>query len=196
NRCSSPRSPTLTMSAAAKAVPLQRRCSCAVSSARRPGCISICSLGRLPPNRAARKAANVRSHVRSTHYWPRAMADALDPRVTPARADIAAKHLEGKIKAARFIEGRVMEVMAPQAPLRREPRPDAPLGTEALKGERVTVYDTNAEGWAWGQLAGDHYAGWLPSAALAPPGPAPTHRVAALRTLVFPAPSIKLSPIE
>src|SRR5262249_5081533 len=98
--------------------------------------------------------------------------------------------------AARFIEGRVMEVMAPQAPLRREPRPDAPLGTEALKGERVTVYDADAEGWAWGQLAGDHYVGWLPSAALAPPGPAPTHRVAALRTLVFPGPSIKLPPIE
>jgi cell wall-associated NlpC family hydrolase len=127
------------------------------------------------------------------------MADpmpALDRRVTPWRADVAAKYLEGKVKAARFVEGRAMEVVAPQAPLRREPRPDAPLDTEALKGERVTVYDANAEGWAWGQLAGDEYVGWLPSAALAPPGPAPTHRVAALRTLVFPGPSIRLPPIE
>jgi cell wall-associated NlpC family hydrolase len=119
-----------------------------------------------------------------------------DRRVTPWRAEVAAKHLEGKVKAAHFVEGRAMEVIAPQAPLRREPRPDAPLDTEALKGERVTVYEANAEGWAWGQLAGDHYVGWLPSAALAPPGPAPTHRVAALRTLVFPGPSIKLPPIE
>ena len=119
-----------------------------------------------------------------------------DRRLTPWRADVAAKHLEGKVKAARFVEGRAMEVIAPQAPLRREPRPDALLDTEALKGERVTVYDTNAEGWAWGQLAADDHVGWLPSAALAPPGPLPTHKVAALRTLVFPGPSIKLPPVE
>jgi cell wall-associated NlpC family hydrolase len=121
---------------------------------------------------------------------------ALDPRVTPWRADLAARHLEGKVKAARFAQGRAMEVIAPQAPLRREPRPDAPLDTEALKGERVTIYDTTAEGWAWGQLATDDYVGWLPSAALGPSGSAPTHRVAALRTFVFPGASIKLPPLE
>jgi cell wall-associated NlpC family hydrolase len=121
---------------------------------------------------------------------------AFDPRVTPARADLAAKHLQGEVPAARFVEGRVMEVIEPQAPLRREPRPDAPLDTEALKGERVTVYDSNAEGFSWGQLAGDNYVGWLPSNALAPAGPAPTHKVAALRTFAFPGPSIKLPPLE
>jgi cell wall-associated NlpC family hydrolase len=121
---------------------------------------------------------------------------ALDRRVTPWRDDLAAKYLEGKVKATRFVEERAMEVIAPQAPLRREPRPDAPLDTEALRGERVLVYDANAEGWVWGQLAGDHYVGWLPSAALAPPGPAPTHKVVALRTFVFPGPSIKLAPLE
>lgn len=119
-----------------------------------------------------------------------------DPRLTPARADLAAKHLEGKVPATRYVEGRILEVIAPAAPLRREPRPDAALDTEALRGERVTAYDTNEEGWSWGQLAGDGYVGWLPSAALAAPGPAPTHKVAALRTLVFPGPSIKLPPVE
>ena len=89
-----------------------------------------------------------------------------------------------------------MEVVAPQAPLRREPRPDAPLDTEALKGERVTIYDTNAEGWAWGQLAADNYVGWLPNAALAAPGPAPTHKITALRSFVFPGPSIKSPPVD
>jgi cell wall-associated NlpC family hydrolase len=121
---------------------------------------------------------------------------AFDPRVTPARADLAAKHLEGKVKAARYVEGRVREVIEPQAPLRREPRPDAPLDTEALKGERVTIYDTNGEGWAWGQLAADGYVGWLPDNALVPAGAAPTHKVTALRTLVFPGPSIKQPPLE
>jgi cell wall-associated NlpC family hydrolase len=121
---------------------------------------------------------------------------AFDPRITPARADLAAKHLEGKVKAARFVEGRVCEVIEPQAPLRREPRPDAPLETEALKGERVTIYDANGEGWAWGQLAADGYVGWLPENALATAGAAPTHKVTALRTLAFPGPSIKLPPLE
>jgi cell wall-associated NlpC family hydrolase len=121
---------------------------------------------------------------------------AFDPRITPARADLAAKHLEGKVSAARFAQGRVMEVIEPQAPLRREPRPDAPLDTEALKGERVTIYDGDAEGYSWGQLAADYYVGWLPTNALAPAGPAPTHKVAALRTFAFPGPSIKLPPVE
>jgi len=119
-----------------------------------------------------------------------------DPRVTPARTDLAAKFLEGKVAAQRYVDGRVMEIIAPQAPLRGEPRPDAPLLTEALLGERVTIYDENGEGWSWGQLADDNYVGWLPASALAPPGPAPTHRVAAIRTLVFPGPDIKLPPVE
>ena len=121
---------------------------------------------------------------------------AFDPRVTPARADLAAKELEGKVSAARYVEGRVCEVVEPQAPLRLEPRPDAPLATEGLKGERVVIYDANAEGWAWGQLAADGYVGWLPANALAEPGAAPTHKVAVPRTLVFPGPSIKLPPLE
>ncbi|HUI12000.1 MAG TPA: NlpC/P60 family protein [Xanthobacteraceae bacterium] len=119
-----------------------------------------------------------------------------DPRVTPARADLAAKYLEGKVAAPRYVEGREYEVVAPQAPLRQAPRPDAPLDTEALGGERVTIYDENQEGWAWGQLAADRYVGWLPRGALAEPGAPPTHQVTALRTLAFPGPSIKLPPIE
>ena len=121
---------------------------------------------------------------------------AFDPRVTPARADLAAKELEGKVAAARYVAGEVYEVIEPQAPLRGEPSHDAPLLTEALKGERVTIYEKNDEGWAWGQLAADGYVGWLSANALAPPGAPPTHKVAALRTLVFPGPSIKLAPLE
>lgn len=121
---------------------------------------------------------------------------AFDPRVTPARADLAAKELEGKVVAARYVAGEVYEVIEPQAPLRGEPRHDAPLLTEALKGERIKIYETNAEGWAWGQLAADRYVGWLSANALAPPGAPPMHKVVALRTLVFPGPSIKLAPLE
>ena len=121
---------------------------------------------------------------------------AFDPRLTAARADIAAKELEGKVKATRYVEGCAYEVFEPQAPLRGEPAPDAPLATEALKGERVVIYDINAEGWAWGQLVTDGYVGWLPANALAPVGPSPSHKVSALRTLAFPGRSIKLPPVE
>ena len=118
-----------------------------------------------------------------------------DPRITPARPDLAAKHLEGKVAAARFLAGEQREVIDAQAPMRAGPAPDAPLVTEALMGERVTIYEFNDEGWAWGQLADDGYVGWLPANALLAPRAAPTHRVTALRTLAFPAPSIKLPPV-
>ena len=120
---------------------------------------------------------------------------AFDPRLTPARADLAAKELEGKVTAARFVEGHAYEVIEPQTAVRATPAPDAPLLTEALGGERVTIYDTNAEGWAWGQLAADGYVGWLSANALAPAGAPATHKVAALRTFAFPGPSIKLPPL-
>jgi cell wall-associated NlpC family hydrolase len=119
-----------------------------------------------------------------------------DPRITPARPDIAASHLEGKIPAARYVKGEIREVIDPHAPVRREPAPDATLDTEALKGERVTVYETNEEGWAWGQLENDRYVGWLPANALVAPGPAPTHRVAALRMPILMAPTIKAPVLE
>src|SRR3954471_18710135 len=121
---------------------------------------------------------------------------ALDPRLTPARPDLAAKQLDGTVQAARFVDGDLREVIEPLAPVRRTPSPDAPLDTEALKGERVTVYESTAEGWAWGQLVSDGYVGWPPANALASPRTAPTHKVAVPRTLVFPGPSIKTPPVE
>jgi cell wall-associated NlpC family hydrolase len=118
-----------------------------------------------------------------------------DPRITPARPDLAAKRLEGKVAAARFVAGEAREVIDAQAPMREAPSPDAPLMTEALMGERVTVYEFNDEGWAWGQLTDDGYVGWLSANALLAPRDAPTHKVTALRSLAFPGPSIKLPPV-
>ncbi|KYG23594.1 peptidase P60 [Bradyrhizobium sp. AT1] len=119
-----------------------------------------------------------------------------DPRITPARGDLAAKYLEGKVEADRFVTGEEFEVIEPVAPVREQPSSNAMLMTEALRGERFTIYDRNGEGWAWGQLNGDGYVGWLPEAALAKPSAVPTHVVSALRTFAFPGPSIKLPPAE
>jgi len=119
-----------------------------------------------------------------------------DPRLTPARPDLAAKYLEGKVKAARFVTGEEFCVRDAIAPLREGPASDAMLSTQALMGERVTIYDRDGEGFAWGQLNGDGYVGWIPDAALVRPAAAPTHKVTALRTFAFPGPSIKLPPVE
>jgi cell wall-associated NlpC family hydrolase len=119
-----------------------------------------------------------------------------DPRLMPARGDIAAKHLEGKVEAARFVSGETCEIIEAIAAVRERPTGDAPLLTQALAGERVTIYDRNGEGWAWGQLNSDGYVGWLPEIALAQPSAAPTHKVTAIRTFAFPGPSIKMPPIE
>src|SRR5580700_3210253 len=119
-----------------------------------------------------------------------------DPRVTPARPDLAAAHLHGKVQADRFVEGVTFEVFDPVAPVRQSPVPDAMLVTEALKGERVTIYDQDGEGWGWGQLRADDYVGWLPMNALRAAGREPTHKVAVLRTILFPGRSIKAQPVE
>ena len=119
-----------------------------------------------------------------------------DPRLTPARPDLAAKYLEGKVKAARFVTGEEFCVVDAIAPLRQAPAADAEMVTQALKGERVTVYDRNGEGFAWGQLNSDGYVGWMADAALGKPAAAPTHKVTALRTFAFPAASIKQPPLD
>ncbi len=85
-----------------------------------------------------------------------------------------------------------MRVIAARAPLRRFPDADAPLETEALYGEGVTVYDEEGE-WAWAQLDLDQYVGYLPRTTLGAPL-SPTHRIAALRTHAYPGPNIKLPP--
>ena len=132
--------------------------------------------------------------------WYHDMADqapspSFDPRITPARPDLAADHLLGKVSAKQFVQGREYEVADPQAPVRLVPSPHAALATEALKGEHVTVYEVTDEGWAWGQLTTDKYVGYIPANALQLPGPVCTHKVAAVRTLVFPGPSTKTPPL-
>jgi cell wall-associated NlpC family hydrolase len=120
---------------------------------------------------------------------------ALDPRLNPFRPEIAAKHLQGQVAAKRFVEGVRHQVIEPIADVRRSPAHEATLDTQALLGERVIIYETTDEGWAWGQLETDGYVGWLSANALGPSGPAPTHKVAVPRTLGFPGPDIKLPPM-
>jgi len=119
-------------------------------------------------------------------------AEAFDPRLTPARPDLAAAHLRGRIAAPRFVEGVLMRVVSTHAPLRREPRADASLDTQLLCGEAFILYDRDENGYGWGQSVGDGYVGYVPLDALDDAAPEPNRRVSALRTPVYPGPSLKL----
>ncbi|HST94634.1 MAG TPA: NlpC/P60 family protein [Microvirga sp.] len=114
-----------------------------------------------------------------------------DRRITPFRPDLADEKLRGRVEAERFATGTPMRVALPYASLHRHPSREAPVDTQAIMGEAATVYDEH-EGWSWVQLHDDGYVGYLPSIALDRPGPEPTHRVAALRTFVYPGPNLRL----
>jgi cell wall-associated NlpC family hydrolase len=118
----------------------------------------------------------------------------LDRRLTPARSDLAARYLEGRVEAARFVDGRVMQVKEGVVDVKREPRPDAGLDTQVLYGETLTVYDEE-EGWAWAQLSRDRYVGWVAANALWSQIYEPTHRICTPRSFVYPRPSIKDPPL-
>ena len=91
-----------------------------------------------------------------------------DPRRHAYREGLAAESLRRPRRSAAL---RRRESTASSQfrslPLRREPRFDATLDTEALFGETLTLFD-ESEGWAWVQLARDGYVGYMPSEGLSP----------------------------
>lgn len=117
-----------------------------------------------------------------------------DRRITPARSDLADERLRGAVDAPRYSTGVLKRVVTPSAPLRRLTSPEVSLDTEALMGEAVRVFE-DEEGLSWVQLESDGYVGYMPSEALGGADPAPTHRVSALRTFVYPGPDLKLPPL-
>lgn len=115
------------------------------------------------------------------------------PRLLPARPDLAAAHLEGIVEAERFVEPVDMQVTAGVTAIRRAPRDDGPMDTQALFGETFAVLEERG-GWAWGFSRHDGYVGWIDMAALSQPVAPVTHRVSALRTYLFSEPDLKSAP--
>jgi cell wall-associated NlpC family hydrolase len=117
-----------------------------------------------------------------------------DPRRHAYRADLAAASLRDRVEAPRYVAGEPRQVGVAALPLRRGPRFDANLDSEALFGETVTLYE-EAEGWAWVQLNRDAYVGYMPSEGLRRDILTPTHKVTSLRTYVYPKPDSKSPPL-
>ena len=121
-------------------------------------------------------------------------AGALDPRRHVFRADLAAKSLEGTVTAERYVAGEPAFVVRASVPLRKMPDAARGFETEALFGERLTIYD-EAAGWAWVQLEHDGYVGYVPADALQRGTISPTHRIQTLGTFLYGAPDIKSPPL-
>lgn len=117
-----------------------------------------------------------------------------DPRLTPARADLAAAHLKGLVDAPAYAEGRAMAGNAGKTWIRRRPAHDAPVETELLFGEAFHVYDVR-DGFAWGQATLDGYVGYVAEGDLSAAGAAPRWRVTASSTFVYARPDLK-SPVQ
>ena len=118
-----------------------------------------------------------------------------DPRVTPARGDIAALHLQGAVEADDYVSGQLMSVAVPAAPMTGEPHGEAEMTTQLLFGETFTAYEVR-NGWAWGQSALDNYVGYVPEADLVhAPAAEPTHKVRALQAIIYAEPDMKTRPI-
>ena len=104
----------------------------------------------------------------------------LDQRLDPARPEV--------VPVRKRVIGSV-------SPLRREPAHYAPLDTEALFGEHVSVYETNEEGWCRVQLETDKYVGWMPANDLIDAdGEKPTHYISVPRGFLFSSADIKSPP--
>jgi len=117
-----------------------------------------------------------------------------DPRLTPARADLAAASLEGLVPAGRYVRPKRMQVAVPATAVRSGPQAGAEQWDQLLLGERFDVLETR-DAFAWGQAVRDGYVGHVALDALAPEGPAPTHWVRVGLTYGFRGPSIKSEPV-
>jgi cell wall-associated NlpC family hydrolase len=116
---------------------------------------------------------------------------ARDPRIHAYRPDLADERLRGEVEAARFVSGRAARVAVPVADIRKAPRSDGGLNTQALYGDNVRVFDVS-DGWAWIQADGDGYVGYVADRVLVAPDRRPTHVVTVPRTFLYPGPDLKL----
>jgi len=114
-----------------------------------------------------------------------------DRRLTLARPDLADAALEGVVPATRYVVPTRRRITVGLVDLRPQPRPDTSIDTQALMGEALDVLEIDEDGFAFARLVRDGYVGWLSADALGEVEPAPTHRVAEVRTFLYAGPSLK-----
>jgi cell wall-associated NlpC family hydrolase len=111
-------------------------------------------------------------------------------RLLPARPDLAAEHLRGRVVAARFVAGTRCCVRPALLDLTLTPEPGAELATQLLHGERFIVYERRPDGLAWGQAELDGYVGYVAASALGAVQ-SPGQRITAVWSQVYPRPAVR-----
>jgi cell wall-associated NlpC family hydrolase len=119
--------------------------------------------------------------------------NAPDPRLYAYRPDVADARLLGNVESARFAEGVRHQVNVPLLGVHQQPQSDAMQTSQALMGEIVLVF-AEEDGWAFAQIEGDGYVGYVLLHGLSREIAPPTHRVAVPATFMYPAPSMKSQP--
>jgi len=124
------------------------------------------------------------------------MPDSLDHRLHAYRDDLADARLRGRVQATRFTEGNAYRVTAEIAPVYPRPTQESDLDTQALYGEALTVFDVTDD-WAWCQLHGDGYVGYIPIEFLDVREPAgATHKIAAPQVFAYSKPDAASKPMK
>lgn len=117
-----------------------------------------------------------------------------DLRITPARDDLAASSLEGKVKADRYCDGTEYQLVHGLTNLHSQPDEKSVTISQLLYGEHFIVYEIK-DGWAWGQSSRDNYVGYCRADALSPDLIPSSHHITNLSSFIFPEPDAKSPPI-
>ncbi|MBZ9739362.1 MULTISPECIES: NlpC/P60 family protein [unclassified Mesorhizobium] len=113
-----------------------------------------------------------------------------DARLHAFRSDLADARLKGEVAADRFVAGRPARISVPVSDIRKAPKTDSGVNTQALFGDDVLVFE-DREGWAWIQAERDGYVGYVAEAMLGTRDHAPTHIVSVPRTFLYPGPDLR-----
>lgn len=117
----------------------------------------------------------------------------MDPRETLANDGVASTALQGLAPARTYRTPERLRLTRGAQAILKGPDPDAEQADQILFGEDFLVLDRQGD-FVFGQAERDGYVGWTLAVGLEPVRGAPTHAVAALRTLAFSAPAIKSRP--
>jgi len=117
----------------------------------------------------------------------------MDPRLTPARPDLAASFLKGQVEADRFVDPVEAVCVISANPIRRGADRKAGMDDQLLFGDGFAILE-ETDGWAWGFSRRDGYVGWVEMSGLSRDVWTPTHRIASLRAYAFCEPDFKTAP--
>lgn len=115
-----------------------------------------------------------------------------DTRLHAFRADLADVRLQGQVSAERFVTGRPARITASVADVKKAPDAQSGIDTQLLFGDDVLVFD-ETPGWAWVQSERDGYVGYVADSAIGAREHAPTHRVMAPRSFIYPGSDLRFA---